>query len=167
MAVRVGQANVLPHLQDLQQHLGVLVEQLFVVDVDQRKIVVGEKFLLNEQIPYRALRGIRVLLDESKCVVDVALVDVGDVFPEKLSHPRLVQLLQAVHQVKMGVVGNTLPVKLQVGWVLDFIHQLAQKQIDQLVEGVLASRHIVLAQDSGKLVVFLLLVAGRDGVQVS
>ena len=34
VASRVGQADVLPHLDDLEQHFGVLVEELFVVNVD-------------------------------------------------------------------------------------------------------------------------------------
>ncbi|MNN44984.1 hypothetical protein D3C81_1592970 [compost metagenome] len=32
--VRVGQADVLPHLQDLQEDFGVLVEEFFVVNVN-------------------------------------------------------------------------------------------------------------------------------------
>lgn len=46
------------------------------------------------------------------------------------------------------------------------LHQFAKKQIHQLVEGVFAPRDVVLPQDGGELVIFLLLIAGRDGVKV-
>ena len=92
--------------------------------------------MLQEQGPDSFLRGVRVLLDEAHGVVHGALVDVGDGFAEKLAHAGLVELLQAVEHVEMSVVGDALPVELQVFGVFGFVDQLAQKEVDQFVEGV-------------------------------
>jgi hypothetical protein len=66
----------------------------------------------------------------------------------------------------MAVVSHTLPVKLEVVWVFDLVHQLAEKQVHQLIEGVFPAGDVVLAQDSGELVVLFLLVAGGNGMQI-
>ncbi|GAB4260928.1 MAG: hypothetical protein Kow0065_11340 [Methylomicrobium sp.] len=166
VAAGVSQADVLPHLQEFQQHISVLVKEPFIVDIDKGKVVVGEKFLLDKQVPHRPLGGVRILADETQCVVDVVLVDVGNVLAEKLGHALLIKLLQAIHQVKMAVVGDPFPVKLEVIGVLDLVHQLAEEEVHQLVKGVFPARNIMLTQDGGELVVFLLLIRGGNSVQV-
>lgn len=66
----------------------------------------------------------------------------------------------------MGVVGDALPVELQVAGVLGLIDEFAEEEVDELVEGVFAAGDIVLAEDGGEAVVLLLLVAGGDGMEV-
>ncbi len=161
-----AELDVLPHLDDAQQHIGVLIEQPLVVDVDQREIVVGEKLLLLEQVPHRTLRGIGVLPHEAQRVAHVVLVDVGDPLAQKAPHAGLVELLQAVEQVEVRVVGDTLPVELEVVRVLQFIDQLAQEQVHQFVEGVFAAGDVVLAQDGGVFVVLALLVHRVHRLQI-
>ena len=68
--------------------------------------------------------------------VYVALVNVGDFLAEKLVHARLVELLEAVQQFEMAVVSHAFPVKIQVVWIFHFIHELAEEEVDELVEGV-------------------------------
>ena len=160
------EADVLPHLQDFQEHLGVLVKELFVVNVDEGEVVVREKFLLDEKVPDSALGGIWILADEAQGIADIALGDVGDVFAEKLAHAFLVELLEAVEQLEVGVVGDAFPIEFQVVRILGFIHELAEEEIDQLVESVLAPGDVVLAEDGGELVIFLLLIGRGDGVEI-
>jgi hypothetical protein len=78
----------------------------------------------------------------------------------------LIKLLQSVEQVKVGVVGNTLPIEFQFIRVLGFIHQLAKEEINQFVKGVFPPGDIVLAQNRGELMVFFLLVGGGNTMQV-
>lgn len=112
VAVGVDEANVLPHLQDLQQYIGV----------------VGKEFLLNEQIPNGPLGGIRILTNKAQRVVDLVLIDAGDILAKKLAHAQLIELLYSVHQLKMAIGGNALPVKLEVVRVLDFVKVISFKR---------------------------------------
>lgn len=156
------QTDVLPHLQDAQKHLGVLVKELFVVDINERKIVVGKKLLLQKEVPYGFLGGIGVLLDEAHRILHGAFIDIGDGFAEELAHARLVKLLQTVEQIKVGVVGHAFPIEFEVLRVLGFIHQFTEKQVHQFIEGIFPTGHVVLAQDRGKFVVFFLLIGAAE-----
>ncbi len=166
VGIRRGEADVLPHLEDFQEDVGVLVEELFVVNVDEGEIVVREKFLLDEEVPDGALGGVGIVTDEAQRGAYVALGDVGDLFAEELFHAGLVELLEPVEELEVGVEGNALPVEFQVVGVLAFIDELAEKEVNELVKGVLATGDVVLAEDGGELVIFLLLLAGGDGVEI-
>ena len=164
--VRCGEADVLPHLEDFQEDVGVLVEELFIVNVDEGEIVVREKFLLDEEVPDGALGGVGIVADEAERGAHVALGDVGDLFAEELFHAGLVELLESVEELEVGVEGDALPVEFQVVRMLAFIDELAKEEVDEFVEGVLAAGDVVLAEDGGELVIFLLLLAGGDGVEI-
>ena len=97
------------------------------MNINEGEIVVREKFLLDEKSPHRSLSRVGVLSNEAQSVADIALIDVGDVFAEELAHAFLVELLEAVEQLEVGVVGDALPVKFQVVGVLGFINELAKE----------------------------------------
>lgn len=122
--------------------------------------------MLDEEVPDSAMGSIRVLADEFERVRNVALVDVSDFLTEKLAHTTLVELLEAVEQLEMGVVGDALPVEFQVVGVFRFIYELAKEQVDEFVKGVFPARDIVLAENGGEAVVLLLLIAGGNGLEI-
>ncbi len=66
----------------------------------------------------------------------------------------------------MAVVGHSLPIKLEIVGVLDLVHQFAEEEVHQLVETFFRPDTLVLAQDGGRRVVFLLLIRGGNSVQV-
>ena len=109
------------------------------------------------RFPNGPLGGIRILTNKAQRVVDLMLIDAGDILAKKFAHAQLIELLYSVHQLKMAIGGNALPVKLEVVRVLDFVNQLAEKQVHQFIKGIFPSGYVMLAQDGGELVVFLLL----------
>ena len=136
------------------------------MNVQKRKIVIREILLLAKVLENPVACGVGIVSEELESVLNGLVVNVGDIFLEKFAHPVAVKALHAVNQLKVRIVSNTSPVKLQIARVKFLVHDLAQKEIDQFIEGVLAPRNIVLAQDGSKFVVFGLNIGLRDGMQI-
>ena len=147
-----AQAHVLEQHQPAQ-HLGVEGEQLFVVDLDESKSVVGKKLQRPEIRPNGVASGVGVVLHVAKRLVNLLVGDVGHLLVQHLVHAVAVQLLKTVLQVKVGIKRPAAPAKPEGLGVLVLVHDFAQQQVHQLVEGVFAAGHVVLAQDGGKAVV--------------
>lgn len=66
-------------------------------------------------------------------LIEEELEHVAKEFP----YAALVELLEAIQELEVGVVGDTFPVKFEVVGVLRFIDELAKEQVDEFVESVL------------------------------
>ncbi|WP_201098008.1 hypothetical protein [Thiocystis minor] len=85
-------------------------------------------------------------------MVDVALLEVGDVFPQGLLHAAFIKTLQPVDEILRGIlVGEPLEVEDRLRDTL-LVDQLGQDDGAQAIEGVLFVRHVVVAEDLHELV---------------
>ena len=95
--MRVGfQLHILKHLHHFLQNGGVFVKKRFVVDIEERKIAVREKFELTKIRKNFVPRCVRVVLEKMERVADFALVNIGDFLAKKFLHAFLVELLQPI-----------------------------------------------------------------------
>ena len=106
------------------------------MNIQKRKIVVSEILLPPEIVQNLVASGIGVVAEELERIAYGLFIDIGYVFFQELPHSIAVQPSQTVNQVEVGIEGNPAPVELQIVGVVLFIHDFAQEQVNQFVEGV-------------------------------
>ena len=121
------QPHVLKQPHYFQQHVGILIKQFFVVDVDKCKVVVGKELELPEKLLNGIAGGVGVVFHVPKRPVNLAVVDVRHLFAQKPSHAFLIQFLKPVLQLEIRIVGNALPVKFEVGGVIGFVNKFCRE----------------------------------------
>ena len=155
----INNAVFFKKLNNFYNNFAVLVEKFFVVNIFERKVIVGIELenadgilqFLNHRLAFLP----RILLHQIFCVI---IWDIKDLFFHKVIHALLMQFLQPVLQSFVSIYAFfVLKFQFRIVIFTDFIHQFADKKSHQTVKGIFFIRYVVMPQDFFKAIDYFII----------